>query len=236
MPAKKEDIPSTIERSPKKVQDTYEKTLDSAHEQYDSEERAHRTAFAALKHEYEKVGDHWERKAESGPSDDRAAQRGPDGDGDRGVLGRCTDACLAEGAACTFSAACCSGACAGEPGRCVASSSLCRTAAAPSTSAPAVSFDGSVSGVAEDTVALFVSVPAGVPDAIDAVAEMAADINDRVENIGARRLATVLERLLEEVSFTASDRRGDTVRVDAAMVQDKVGALAASTDLSRFIL
>ena len=74
------------------------------------------------------------------------------------------------------------------------------------------------------------------PDAIDAVAEMAADINDRVENIGARRLATVLERLLEEVSFTASDRRGDTVRVDAAMVRDKVGALASSTDLSRFIL
>ncbi|HEY8612332.1 MAG TPA: ATP-dependent protease ATPase subunit HslU [Roseomonas sp.] len=74
------------------------------------------------------------------------------------------------------------------------------------------------------------------PDSIDAVAELAADINDRVENIGARRLATVLERLLEEVSFTASDRRGETVRVDAAYVREKVAPLAASTDLSRFIL
>jgi ATP-dependent HslUV protease ATP-binding subunit HslU len=73
-------------------------------------------------------------------------------------------------------------------------------------------------------------------DAVDAVAEMAADINDRVENIGARRLATVLERLLEEVSFSASDRGGETVRVDAAYVREKVGPLAASTDLSRFIL
>ncbi|WP_338665545.1 ATP-dependent protease ATPase subunit HslU [Pararoseomonas sp. SCSIO 73927] len=74
------------------------------------------------------------------------------------------------------------------------------------------------------------------PDAVDAVAELAADINDRVENIGARRLATVLERLLEEVSFTASDRRGETVRVDAGYVREKVGPLASSTDLSRFIL
>jgi ATP-dependent HslUV protease ATP-binding subunit HslU len=74
------------------------------------------------------------------------------------------------------------------------------------------------------------------PDSIDAVAELAADINDRIENIGARRLATVLERLLEEVSFTASDRRGETVRVDANLVREKVGPLAASTDLSRFIL
>ncbi len=73
-------------------------------------------------------------------------------------------------------------------------------------------------------------------DAMDAVADLAADINARVENIGARRLATVLERLLEEVSFTASDRRGDVVRVDAAYVRDKVGPLAASADLSRFIL
>ena len=76
MPAKKEDIPSTIERSPKKVQDTYEKTLDSAHEQYDSEERAHRTAFAAVKHVAEKQGDHWELKDEPGPSDPQAEQSG----------------------------------------------------------------------------------------------------------------------------------------------------------------
>lgn len=73
-------------------------------------------------------------------------------------------------------------------------------------------------------------------DAIDALAELAADINDRVENIGARRLATVLERLLEDVSFTASDRKGETVEVNAAMVQEKVAPLARKGDLSRFIL
>src|SRR5215210_7633723 len=76
MPSKKEDIPSTIERSPKKVQRTYEKTLDSAHEQYDSEERAHRTAFASVKHVAEKKGDHWELKDEKGPSDPQSAQGG----------------------------------------------------------------------------------------------------------------------------------------------------------------
>jgi len=73
-------------------------------------------------------------------------------------------------------------------------------------------------------------------DAIDALADLAADINDRVENIGARRLATVLERLLEEVSFSASDRGGDVVHVDAAYVRDKVAPLAQKGDLSRFIL
>ncbi|MFT8245574.1 ATP-dependent protease ATPase subunit HslU [Roseomonas sp. BN140053] len=73
-------------------------------------------------------------------------------------------------------------------------------------------------------------------DAMDAIADLAADINARVENIGARRLATVLEKLLEELSFSASDRNGDTVRVDASYVREKVGPLAASTDLSRFIL
>ena len=73
-------------------------------------------------------------------------------------------------------------------------------------------------------------------DAIDALAELASDINDRVENIGARRLATVLEKLLEEISFTASDRRGDVVKVDAAYVNERVAPLAARGDLSRFIL
>ncbi|MFC3125073.1 ATP-dependent protease ATPase subunit HslU [Pseudoroseomonas globiformis] len=73
-------------------------------------------------------------------------------------------------------------------------------------------------------------------DAIEAIADLAADINARVENIGARRLATVLEKLLEEVSFTASDRSGETVTVDAAYVKEKVAPLAASADLSRFIL
>ena len=76
MPAKKEDIPSTLERSPRKVQDTYEKTLDSAHEQYDSEERAHRTAWSAVKHVAEKKGDHWELKDEMGPSDEQSTLSG----------------------------------------------------------------------------------------------------------------------------------------------------------------
>jgi ATP-dependent HslUV protease ATP-binding subunit HslU len=72
--------------------------------------------------------------------------------------------------------------------------------------------------------------------AIDAVADLAADINDRVENIGARRLSTVLEKLFEEISFTASDRGGETVKVDASDVRDRVAPLAAKGDLSRFIL
>ena len=76
MPAKKEDLPGTLERSPKKVQKTYEETLDSAHEQYDSEERAHRTAWSAVKHVAEKRGDHWELKDRKGPSDPQAEQGG----------------------------------------------------------------------------------------------------------------------------------------------------------------
>jgi cation transport regulator ChaB len=76
MPAKKEDTPSTVERSPDKVKRTYEKTLDSAHEQYDSEERAHRTAWDSVKRVAEKKGDHWELKDEPGASDPQAAQEG----------------------------------------------------------------------------------------------------------------------------------------------------------------
>ncbi len=72
--------------------------------------------------------------------------------------------------------------------------------------------------------------------AIDALADLAADINDRVENIGARRLHTVLERLLEDISFTATDRGGEAVEVDAAYVNEKVAPLAQRGDLSRFIL
>jgi cation transport regulator ChaB len=72
MPARK-DMPSTIARSPKKAQDTFVKTHDSAVEQYGEGERAHRTAFAAVKHSFEKVGDHWEKKAKKGPSDAKAA-------------------------------------------------------------------------------------------------------------------------------------------------------------------
>ena len=67
MPASKEKLPSTLERSPKKVRKTYEKTLDAAHEQYDSEERAHRTAWDSVKHLAEKKGDHWELKDRKGP-------------------------------------------------------------------------------------------------------------------------------------------------------------------------
>jgi cation transport regulator ChaB len=76
MPTKKEDLPSPIARSPKKVRDTYAKTLDSAHETYDSEERAHRTAYSAVKHIAEKKGDRWELKDEKGPSDPQAARGG----------------------------------------------------------------------------------------------------------------------------------------------------------------
>ena len=74
MPTKKEDLPGTLKRSPKKAQRTYAKALDSAHEQYGGdEERAHRVAFSAVKHSFEKVGDHWEPKAKKGPSDAKAA-------------------------------------------------------------------------------------------------------------------------------------------------------------------
>ena len=74
------------------------------------------------------------------------------------------------------------------------------------------------------------------PDAVDALADLAADINERVENIGARRLATVMERLLEEISFSATDRGGELVQVDAAYVNERVAPLAQKGDLSRFIL
>jgi cation transport regulator ChaB len=76
MPAKKVDLPGTIQRSPQKAQRTYAKTLESAEEQYGDEERAHRTAYAALKHSFEKVGDHWEPKKEKGPSDPRSKRGG----------------------------------------------------------------------------------------------------------------------------------------------------------------
>jgi cation transport regulator ChaB len=76
MPTKNEDLPSTLQRSPRKVQRTYAETLDSAEQEYDSTERAHRTAWSAVKHIAEKRGDHWELKDEKGPSDPQAAQRG----------------------------------------------------------------------------------------------------------------------------------------------------------------
>jgi cation transport regulator ChaB len=72
MPTNKEDLPGTLKRSPEKAQRTYAEALGSAHEQYDDEERAHRVAYSALKHSYEKSGDHWEPKEQKGPSDPQA--------------------------------------------------------------------------------------------------------------------------------------------------------------------
>ena len=76
MPTRKEDLPGTLKRSPKKAQHTYSKALDSAHEQYDDESRAHRVAFSAVKHSFEKRDDHWEPKGQKGPSDPQAAKSG----------------------------------------------------------------------------------------------------------------------------------------------------------------
>ena len=74
------------------------------------------------------------------------------------------------------------------------------------------------------------------PDGIKAIARIAAEVNDSVENIGARRLQTIMEKLLESVSFDADERRGETVVVDAAYVERELGAIARDTDLSKFIL
>jgi ATP-dependent HslUV protease ATP-binding subunit HslU len=73
-------------------------------------------------------------------------------------------------------------------------------------------------------------------DAIDAIADIAVSVNGAIENIGARRLQTVMERILDEISFAATDRAGETVRVDAAYVEKHIGDLARNADLSRFIL
>ena len=73
-------------------------------------------------------------------------------------------------------------------------------------------------------------------DAIDEIAAVAAEVNQNVENIGARRLHTILERVLDEISFTATDRPGETVIIDATYVGDNMGDLAKNADLSKFIL
>jgi cation transport regulator ChaB len=75
MPAR-DEMPGTLKRSPKRAQETWAETHDSAVETYGEGERAHRTAFSSLKHSYEKVGDHWEKKDRKGPSDPRAAKGG----------------------------------------------------------------------------------------------------------------------------------------------------------------
>jgi ATP-dependent HslUV protease ATP-binding subunit HslU len=74
------------------------------------------------------------------------------------------------------------------------------------------------------------------PEGIDAIARTAEQVNDAVENIGARRLQTVMEKLLESLSFDASERSGDAVTIDAAYVERELGAIARDTDLSKFIL
>jgi ATP-dependent HslUV protease ATP-binding subunit HslU len=73
-------------------------------------------------------------------------------------------------------------------------------------------------------------------DSIDALADIAAQVNSTVENIGARRLQTVMERVLDEISFDATDKGGETITVDAAYVRARVGDLAKNADLSKFIL
>lgn len=75
---KKDGLPGTLGRSSAKAQRTFAKAHDSAAEQYGSEERAHRVAYAAVKHSFEKVGDHWEAKEQKGPSDQRAERGGLD--------------------------------------------------------------------------------------------------------------------------------------------------------------
>jgi ATP-dependent HslUV protease ATP-binding subunit HslU len=74
------------------------------------------------------------------------------------------------------------------------------------------------------------------PDAVDAIAKVAVEVNGSVENIGARRLQTVMERILDDISFTAPDRGGETMTIDAAYVESQVGDLSRNADLSRFIL
>ncbi len=79
---KQSELPITLQKSDAKAQRTFTKSHDSAVEEYGEGQRAHRVAYAALKHSYEKVGDHWEPKAKRGPSDDRAKSGAPDASGD----------------------------------------------------------------------------------------------------------------------------------------------------------
>jgi len=73
-------------------------------------------------------------------------------------------------------------------------------------------------------------------ESVNAIADLAAEINEGVENIGARRLQTVMEKLVEEISFTASERSGETIVIDGTMVRERVGELAKNADLTKFIL
>ncbi len=73
-------------------------------------------------------------------------------------------------------------------------------------------------------------------DAIDAIARIAVDVNATVENIGARRLQTVMEKLLESISFDAEDLTGETIKIDAAYVDEQLAGIAKDTDLSKYVL
>ena len=73
-------------------------------------------------------------------------------------------------------------------------------------------------------------------DGIDLIANIASDVNNTVENIGARRLHTIIERILDEISFTASDKSGETVTIDSVYIKKHIGELVKDTDLSKFIL
>lgn len=80
--ARKDELPSTLQKSDAKAQRTFAKAHDAAAKEYGEGERAHRVAYSALKHSYEKVGDHWEAKSQKGPSDSRARSGGPNASGD----------------------------------------------------------------------------------------------------------------------------------------------------------
>ena len=73
-------------------------------------------------------------------------------------------------------------------------------------------------------------------DGIDAIANIATEVNSTVENIGARRLHTIIERILDDISFTATDRSGEKILIDANYVKDNLDELVKDTDLSKFIL
>ena len=73
-------------------------------------------------------------------------------------------------------------------------------------------------------------------DGIKALAKIAAEVNESIENIGARRLYTVIERVFEDLSFNAPDRGGDEITIDADFVEKHLGELSRSTDLSRYVL
>ena len=73
-------------------------------------------------------------------------------------------------------------------------------------------------------------------DGIDTIAHIASEVNSSVENIGARRLHTIIERVLDEISFTATDRAGEKITVDSKYIKDNIGELVKDTDLSKFIL